>query len=299
MKRPGAAVVVCQDVAGAASVPISAVAFRRLLQETTLSDRPTTLNRLSEIVALVGSRGFQTIDALAQHFDVTVQTIRRDLNTLAAEGRISRYRGGAGLPSSIENMEYARRKVVNLAAKRRIAVQVAADVPERASLFINIGSTTEQVARALLDHQHLRIITNNLNVARILSENTDFRIVLTGGMVRNGDGGITGQATRDMLDQFRADIGIIGISGIDADGGLYDYDMDEVICSQAIIRNARRVLLVTDHTKFGRPALMRVGTLSQISALYTDQPPPAAMIALLATLGVELHIAPPETGGAA
>ncbi|HQT86716.1 DeoR family transcriptional regulator [Acidiphilium rubrum] len=273
-------------------MPISAVAFRRLLQETTLSDRPTTLNRLSEIVALVGSRGFQTIDALAQHFDVTVQTIRRDLNTLAAEGRISRYRGGAGLPSSIENMEYARRKVVNLAAKQRIASRVAADVPEHASLFINIGSTTEQVARALLDHQHLRIITNNLNVARILSENTDFRIVLTGGMVRNGDGGITGQATRDMLDQFRADIGIIGISGIDADGGLYDFDMDEVICSQAIIRNARRVLLVTDHTKFGRPALMRVGTMAQISALYTDELPPQPVVTLLASLGVALHVAP-------
>jgi len=264
------------------------------LQETTLSDRPTTLNRLSQIVALVGSRGFQTIDALAQHFDVTVQTIRRDLNTLAAEGRISRYRGGAGLPSSIENMEYARRKVVNLAAKQRIAARVAADVPDRASLFINIGSTTEQVARALLDHQDLRIITNNLNVARILSENTEFRIVLTGGMVRNGDGGITGQATRDMLDQFRADIGIIGISGIDADGGLYDYDMDEVICSQAIIRNARRVLLVTDHTKFGRPALMRVGTLAQISALYTDELPPPHVVALLASLGIALHVAPSD-----
>ncbi|MGC9270848.1 DeoR/GlpR family DNA-binding transcription regulator [Acidiphilium sp.] len=259
-----------------------------------MSDHPASINRLTEIVALVGTRGFQTIDALAQHFDVTVQTIRRDLNTLAAEGRISRYRGGAGLPSSIENMEYARRKVVNLAAKQRIAAMVAADVPEHASLFINIGTTTEQVARALLGHQHLRVITNNLNVARIMSENSDFRIVVTGGMVRNRDGGITGQATRDMLDQFRADIGIIGISGIDADGGLYDYDMDEVICSQAIIRNARRVLLVTDHSKFGRPALMRVGTLAQIASLYTDVPPPPAINDLITSLGIELHVAPTE-----
>ncbi len=263
-----------------------------------MSDRATATNRLSEIIALVGSRGFQTIDALAQHFGVTVQTIRRDVNLLATEGRISRYRGGAGLPSSIENMEYTRRKVVRLDAKQRIAALVAADVPERASLFINIGTTTEQVARALLAHQHLRVITNNLNVARILSENTDFRIVITGGMVRNGDGGITGQATRDMLDQFRADIGIIGISGIDADGGLYDYDMDEVICSQAIMRNARRVFLVTDHSKFGRPAVMRVGTLAQISALYTDEPPPPAMIDLLSSLGVALHVAePPDPTG--
>lgn len=266
------------------------------MQEKTLSERPTTLNRLNEIVALVESRGFRTIDVLAQHFDVTVQTIRRDLNTLAAEGRISRYRGGAGLPSSNENIDYARRKVVNLVAKQRIATRVAADVPEHASLFINIGSTTEQVARALLNHHHLRIITNNLNVARIMSENTDFRVMLTGGMVRNGDGGITGQTTRDMLEQFRADIGIIGISGIDADGVLYDYDIDEVICSQAIIRNARRVFLVTDHTKFGRPALVRVGTLAQISALYTDELPPQPLVKLLASLGVTLHVAPSKEG---
>lgn len=226
---------------------------------------------------------------------MTVQTIRRDLNSLASDGRISRYRGGAGLPSSIENMEYQRRKVVHLAAKQRIAAMVAADVPEHASLFINIGTTTEQVARALLDHQHLRIITNNLNVARIMSEKPDFRIVITGGTVRNRDGGIVGSATRDMLDQFRADLGIIGISGIDADGGLYDYDMDEVICSQAIIRNARRVLLVTDHTKFGRPALMRVGTLAQIAALYTDRQPPTAIGELIHSLGVALHVAPDET----
>jgi DeoR family glycerol-3-phosphate regulon repressor len=228
---------------------------------------------------------------LARHFDVTVQTIRRDVNALAADGQISRYRGGAGLPSSIENMEYERRKVVNLPAKQSIAALVASHVPEHASLFINIGSTTEQVARALLGHQNLRIITNNLNVARIMSENPDFRIVVTGGVVRNRDGGITGQATRDMFDQFRADLGIIGISGIDADGGLYDYDMDEVICSQAIIRNARRVLLVTDHSKFHRPALMRVATMREIAAIYTDRPPPAPIASLIAELGVELHVA--------
>ncbi|MHB1303604.1 MAG: DeoR/GlpR family DNA-binding transcription regulator [Acidiphilium sp.] len=261
-----------------------------------MSERVTTNSRLAEIVALVGSHGFQTIDALAGHFGVTVQTIRRDLNTLAAEGKLSRYRGGAGLPSSIENMEYERRKVAHLAAKQIIGTMVARDVPEHASLFINIGSTTEQVARALLDHHDLRIITNNLNVARIMSENTDFRIVLTGGKVRNLDGGVVGQAARDMLEQFRADIGIIGISGIDPDGGLYDYDMDEVICTQAIIRNARRVLLVTDHTKFGRPALMRVGTLAQIAALYTDLPPPPSMAALIATLGIELHVAAERAG---
>ena len=79
-----------------------------------MSDNSASISRRAEIVALVGSNGFQTIEALARHFDVTVQTIRRDLNALAADGKLSRYRGGAGLPSSVENMEYQRRRIVHL-----------------------------------------------------------------------------------------------------------------------------------------------------------------------------------------
>jgi DeoR family glycerol-3-phosphate regulon repressor len=255
------------------------------------AERTGTTERLRAIVDLVHLRGFVSIGALSRHFGVTVQTVRRDLNTLAAEGRISRHRGGAGLPSSIENMEYARRKGVHLDAKQRIAAAVARDVPEHASVFLNIGSTTEHVARALVAHQNLQVITNNLNVACILSENPGFRIVIAGGVVRNRDGGVIGGVARDMLEQFRADIAIVGISGIDADGALYDYDIDEVICSQAILRRARRVLLVTDHSKFDRPALVRVGDLADVDALYTDETPPAPILARLEAHGVALHVA--------
>lgn len=270
-----------------------------------VSGRTAPEGRLSEIVGLVERHGFVSIEAMARQFNVTVQTIRRDLKILAAEGRVSRYRGGAGLPSSIDNMEYERRRLVHIEAKRRIAGCVAADVPDHASLFLNIGTTTEQVAHALLDHRDLRVITNNLNVARIFSENTSFRIVITGGTIRNRDGGITGQVTCDMIEQFRVDVAIIGISGIDLDGTLYDYDMDEVLCSQAITRHARRVFLVTDHMKFRRPALMRVGHLNQIAALYTDARPPEQICSVLAASDVKLTItsgtehagADPQAGG--
>lgn len=251
----------------------------------------STGKRLDRIVELVSARGFLTVDGLAQHFEVTAQTIRRDLNRLNQEGRIHRYRGGAGLPSSIANMEYERRRVANLEAKQRIAARVARDVPEHTSLFINIGTTTEQVARALTGHANLSVITNNLNVAAIMSQRTDCRVVMAGGTVRNRDGGIVGATTREMLEQFRADIGIIGISGVDTDGFLYDYDMDEVACAKAIIGNSRRVWLVTDHSKFGRPALVRVGSLAQIHALYTDLAPPAPIRAILGAHDIALHIA--------
>lgn len=246
--------------------------------------------RLAGIVELVTRQGFQTIEALAQRFGVTVQTIRRDVNVLASEGRLSRYRGGAGLASSIENMEYERRQVVNLAAKQRIAATVALDVPDGASLFINIGTTTEQTARALLGHKNLQVITNNINVAKILSGTPECSIVMAGGKVRNRDGAVTGSLAVQMFEQFRVDIGIIGVSGIDKDGGLFDYDLDEVMCTQAIIRHSRRVFLLADHSKFGRPAMVKVGHINQIAALYTDSPPPEAIATLLQDSGGDLVV---------
>ncbi len=255
-----------------------------------MSDAQGNEQRQQRIVELVSRQGFLTIEALARNFGVTVQTIRRDVNTLATEGRLSRYRGGAGLASSIENMEYDRRQVVNLDAKRRIANNVATDVPDNASLFINIGTTTEQAARALLAHRNLQVITNNLNVARILSENPNFSIVMAGGKLRNRDGAVTGQPTVRMLEQYQVDIGIIGISGIDKDGGLFDFDLEEVLCAQTIIRNSRRVFLLADHSKFGRPALVRVGNIRDITALYTDAPPPEPIAAIMENAGVILEI---------
>ena len=255
-----------------------------------MSETQGNEQRRLRIVEMVSRQGFLTMEALAHHFGVTVQTIRRDVSTLATEGRLSRYRGGAGLASSIENMEYHRRQVVNLAAKQGIAREVASDVPDRSSLFINIGTTTEQAARALLAHDDLQVITNNLNVARILSENPNFSIVMAGGKVRNRDGAVTGQPTVRTFDQYRADIGIIGISGIDLDGGLFDFDLDEVLCAQAIIRNSRRVFLLADRSKFGRPALVKVGNITEISALYTDAPPPEPIGAMLEQAGVILRV---------
>jgi DeoR family glycerol-3-phosphate regulon repressor len=246
--------------------------------------------RQARIVTLVRQRGFVPIETLAHQFDVTVQTVRRDLTYLSQKGLISRFHGGAGLPSSVENIDYTTRKILNLAEKKSIARLVARHIPAHSSLFINIGTTTEAVARELLRHEDLRFITNNLNVALLLSANPGFSVVVAGGIVRTRDGGIVGQAANDMIAQFRVDYAIIGISGIDSDGTLLDYDYDEVRASQTIMRNSRKIFLVADHTKFGRRPMVRAGSISQVSALFTDQPPPAPLRALLAGHGVEVHL---------
>jgi DeoR family glycerol-3-phosphate regulon repressor len=247
--------------------------------------------RRRAIVELVRRQGFAPIDALAEQFAVTPQTIRRDLNQLADAGTLQRFHGGAGLPSSVENLAYPARQVLCLEEKRRIARLAARHVPDHASLFINIGTTTEEVAKALLQHQGLSVITNNLNVASILAGKPDFRVIVAGGLVRSRDRGLVGEATLDLIRQFRVDIGIIGISGIDLDGALLDFDYREVRVAQAIIENSRRIFLTADHTKFGRNAMVRLGSIRQIHTLFTDQAPPPALTQHLLEAGVDLHVA--------
>jgi len=245
--------------------------------------------RQQEILSLVQQQGFVSIETLAQNFSVTSQTIRRDINSLCDQQLLTRYHGGAGLSSSVENVEYATRQVMNLEAKQQIAKMTADHIPDRASVFINIGTTTEEIAKALLNHTELRIITNNLNVAAILRSNPSFEIIIAGGVVRQRDGGITGEATIDFIRQFKVDFGIIGISSIDTDGTLLDFDYHEVRVAQAIIENSRQIFLAADYSKFERCAMVRLGSISQIDALFTDRQPPEHIVDILAEKGIALH----------
>ncbi|WP_152206917.1 DeoR/GlpR family transcriptional regulator [Marinobacter changyiensis] len=242
------------------------------------------------IIELIQKNGFVTTEQLVDHFQVTPQTIRRDLNQLAKESKVRRHHGGAGIDSSTVNTAYQTRKIMELEAKERIAKELVRYIPDNSSLFINIGTTTETIARALLDHSNLRIVTNNLHVASILSAREDFNVIVAGGEVRNRDGGIVGEATRDFINQFKMDFGIIGISGIHSDGSLLDFDYREVRVAQTIIANSAKVLLAADHSKFGRNAMVRLGDITQADHFFTDQDPPDEIQKMLREHGVELHV---------
>ncbi|MBL6957969.1 MAG: DeoR/GlpR family transcriptional regulator [Rhodospirillales bacterium] len=251
----------------------------------------TIEERREQILELVSRQGYVAIDALAQHFQVTPQTIRRDINELDHQGVLQRHHGGAGLPSSVENVAYDTRQILQLDEKQRMAQLVADHIPDRASVFINIGTTTEAVAKALVDHKGLRVITNNLNVANTLSQNPDCEVIIAGGLVRSRDRGIIGEATLDLIEQFKVDFGVIGISGIDADGTLLDYDYREVRVAKAIVRNSRRVFLAADHTKIGRNAMVRLCGIDKIDSWFTDRQPSAALLKVLKKAGTTVHVA--------
>lgn len=249
----------------------------------------TLSRRQQQMLDEIRQQGYVTIEALAELFDVTPQTIRRDINSLCEQGLLTRYHGGAGLPpSSVANIAYSARRVLNQEAKQLIGRMVARYIPNQASLLINIGTTTEAVAQALSHHTDLRVITNNLNVAASLYSNPGIEVIIAGGVVRHRDGGITSEATIDFVNQFKVDFGIIGISGIEADGTLLDFDYHEVRVSQAIIRQSRHVLLVADHSKFNRHALVKLGDMSEIDTLFTDQPVPESLLPMLEAAKTEV-----------
>ena len=262
----------------------------------TLTPNP----RQSGVLDAVRELGSVSVEALAERFGVTLQTVRRDVKLLSDAGLVARFHGGVRLPSSTtENIAYRQRQSLNEEAKRRIARALAREVPDGCSLIINIGTTTEAVARELVHHRGLRVITNNLNVAAILADNADNEVIVAGGLVRHRDRGIVGEATVEFIGQFRVDIGLIGISGIEADGTLRDFDFREVKVTQAIIRASRQVWLAADHSKFNRPAMVELGRLDQVDMLFTDRPPPPAFDALLAEAGVSCVLpdgpVPPDT----
>jgi DeoR family glycerol-3-phosphate regulon repressor len=248
--------------------------------------------RQLSLLDLVRSRGSVTVEELADKLGVTLQTVRRDVQRLADAGLLARFHGGVRMPSSTtENIAHQQRETLHAEGKAAIARAVAAQVPNDCSLIINIGTTTEAIARALLNHSGLRVITNNLNVAAILSANPQCEVIVAGGVVRTRDRGIIGEPAIDFISQFRVDIALIGISGIEADGSLRDFDYREVKVAQMIIEHSREVWLAADHSKFNRPAMVELATLSQIDRLFTDKPPPEPFPALLADADVRCIVA--------
>jgi DeoR family glycerol-3-phosphate regulon repressor len=233
-----------------------------------------------------------SLEQLAEMLGVAVQTVRRDVQKLSSAGVLARFHGGVRIPgSTIQNIAYDRRETLQFDAKERIARAIAAAIPNGCSLILNIGTTVEAVARALMGHRDLQIITNNLNVASILSGNEACEVIVASGTVRPRDRAIIGETTVDFMRQFKVDYAVIGVSSIERDGSLRDFDLREVKVSQTIIAQAREVWLAADNTKFNRPATVEVARLAQIDRLFTDEEPPAPFPALLFDAQVQCDVA--------
>lgn len=231
------------------------------------------MDRRAHILELARRDGRVSVEALSEALRVSAHTIRRDINELCAEQKLRRLHGGAEFIGDRINLPYGQRAVLNHAAKRAMARAVAAHIPNGATIFISIGTTLTLVAEALSDHEGLTVITNNLHAALALSSSAGNRIVLPGGELRLPDLDFIGFEPSQLYLRYRADFAIYGVGGIDLDGGLLDFNEDEVRAREEMRRNARRAILVADRTKFGRRAASVGGWLSDADMIFVDAPP--------------------------
>ncbi len=247
--------------------------------------------RKPEIIQIARREGKVTVDGLVTHFGVTPQTIRKDLTELADDGQLERVHGGAVLPSGTTNIIYEERRALNLSAKVDIARACAAQIPNDCAVFLNIGTTTEAIAAELLHHSGLLVVTNNLNIANILSANSEVNVIVTGGTLRRTDGGLVGYLATKTIEQFNFDIGVIGCSALNPSGDILDFDIQEVEVSHAILRQSKRVFLASDRSKFDRTAPARIGSVADVDLVFTDRPVPQGFAEACDRHGTEIHYA--------
>lgn len=210
------------------------------------------------------------VEDIARRFGVTTQTIRRDINRLCEQGLLRRRYGGVSLPTSASNSPIGGYQVRNLQGKQQIAARVAADIPENATVSLGVGSSIELVAQALIHHQSLRILTNNLSVASALSGNSGIEVIVSGGQYRHNDHDVVGPEVTNFFSSFVTDFGIISTGSMDLQNGLMDYDIREAEVSRAVIANTRARLLVADHSKWTLNSYCKVASFKYVDRFYTD-----------------------------
>jgi len=253
--------------------------------------------RHSAILKAVARTGTSTVTGLAAELSVSGETIRRDIRALSEDGLLVKVHGGATMPGPLKEPGFRQRLGDNPAAKKAIARAAARQVRDGDTLMMDTGSTTAYAARALLDHRDLLVVTNSADIARTLATRKGNRVYMAGGELRADDGAALGPAAASFVEQFRVRVAILSIGAIDTEDGLMDYYLSEAEFSRVVMGRAEQVIVVADHSKFGRRGLVRVCDLERIHTLITDRPPPDPFAGQFKKAGVRVLIAGKEDGG--
>jgi DeoR family glycerol-3-phosphate regulon repressor len=232
-----------------------------------------------------------SVEEISSRFSVTTQTARRDIMALELQGKVRRLHGGAIASTPIDPVIYRLRRIDNAESKEAIGRRVAALLPDNASVFIDTGTTCEAVARALVGHRGLRVVTYSLRVATTLSDCTDFTVAVPGGFVRQVDGGVFSESTAEFIRAFKFDFVIVSVSGMDDDGDIGDDDYAEVAAVRAAMLQANRVILAIDSSKFGRRALVRLGSLDEVHIVVSDASPKDKLLKVLKKSRAKFYLA--------
>jgi DeoR/GlpR family transcriptional regulator of sugar metabolism len=233
-----------------------------------------------------------TVAELSHRFDVSEVTIRRDLRDLAAQGALQRAHGGAiiATPASSEPPVVQRMAQVQN-PKECIGRAAAALVADGESVFIGSGSTTVYVARHLGDRTNLTVVTNALTIATELASAKEVTVVVTGGMMRASELSLVGHIAEQSLREVRVDRVIIGIPAISLEAGMTNDYLPEVMTDRTIIEMAPELVVVADHTKFGKVASAYLAPIERITTLVTDSETDPATLGHLGRMGIRVIVA--------
>ncbi len=247
--------------------------------------------RQTRIVEIIHLRGFATIEQLSAMFGVSAQTVRRDVIRLDAAGLLQRFHGGAGIPGDTVRLSYRYKQEVAVGSKARIGRAAADLLPDGASIYLDVGTTVEAVATALVGRQLGVVYTNSMAAASILAKNREVEVYVTGGLVRGTDGSLVGDAAAKALAPIAVDLAVVGCSGFAPDGSPMDFDPQKVAIKQSALGSARSAIVVADSSKFDRTAVMRIAPPSGFQFLVTDRRPHEPLDRRLQEGGVDVRIA--------
>jgi DeoR family fructose operon transcriptional repressor len=257
--------------------------------------------RQQHIEGQLAEAGRVAVIELARTFDVSSETVRRDLDQLEARGMLRRVHGGAVSAARISRIEesVAQRTDRNSDAKERIARAAMALIPSSfvGAISIDSGTTTSRLAQHLVNWipeastGSLTVITHSISIASIVSENPHIDVQIIGGRLRGLTGAAVGATTLDQLSGIRPDISFLGANGVHADFGFSTPDPDEAAVKRALTRGSRRAIALVDGSKLGIETLMSFASLSDVDTIITDHTPEAELTLALARADVETMIA--------
>lgn len=251
-------------------------------------------HRQKEILdALRRAGGSMRVTAIAEALNVTNETVRRNLRTLADGGLVDKTHGGVQLiqPDAEGELDFLQRFNENTVAKRAIARHVAAMIPDEASLFLDIGSTTAHIADALRDHHRLLVVTNSVYVAYRLAMRNGNRVFMAGGELRSHDGGAFGSDAMAFASSFTTEFAILSSAGITASEGFTLFDLEEARFSRLVMGHAAQRIVAADSSKFGREAPIVIGDPAQVDFLVCEAAPPEDITRAARDWGTEIRIA--------
>lgn len=242
--------------------------------------------------------GSVSVPELAELFGVSLATVRRDLQALEEQKLIDRTHGGAFAVQVAHELPVRYRTGQQRTQKREIARVAVSRVPLGVVVGLTGGSTTTEVARQLAVRESLSVVTNALNIAAELALRPQFKVVVPGGVARPQSYELVGLWSDQALRVLNVGVAIVGVDGVDAQGGLTTHDEVEAMTNAALLSRARSVIVVADASKLGRIHLARIAGIDQVDEIITDSQADPAEVQRLRATGVAVTVAPSRGSGA-